>query len=251
MSGRYFRNFAVLSKKALSYSSPFDDELAAAAEPVAAAEVGGDAADQDARIAAGRRQQPADQRRRRGLAVGAGDDDRSRRPQELLAHQLGQRAVADLALEHRFEFGVAARDGVADADQAEVAGDVLRLVAVERQDALLAQEGAHRRVDRLVGAAHVPAAHLEHGGDRGHRRAADADEMNAIGHRCSSPLALYRPVRGGFLLVGPGRVSSRRRLLRRPAPPAPARRRWPAPRTAASWWPPACARTGTRPRLVP
>ena len=48
MSGRYFRNFAVLSKNALSYSSPFDDEVAAGAEPVAAVEVDRDAADQHA-----------------------------------------------------------------------------------------------------------------------------------------------------------------------------------------------------------
>ena len=53
MSGKYFRNFAVLSKKALSYSSPFDDELAPAAEPIAravVAEVAGDAAEQHARV---------------------------------------------------------------------------------------------------------------------------------------------------------------------------------------------------------
>ena len=77
------------------------------------------------------RQQPARQRRRRGLAVRAGDDDRPRAPEEVLADRLGQRAVADLAIEHLLELGVAARDGVADDDEVEVGGDVLGAVAVE------------------------------------------------------------------------------------------------------------------------
>ena len=188
MSGRYFRNFAVLSKNALSYSSPSMHEVAAAAEPIAAVEVRGDAADQHARIAPAGRQQPADQRRRRGLAVRAGDHHRSRRPQELLAHELRQRAVADLPVEHRFQFGIAARDRVADDDQVDVGGDVLGAGSRRARDALARAETCSSADRPLVGAPHVPAALLEHGGDRRHRRAADPDEMNAIRHRCLDPL---------------------------------------------------------------
>ena len=137
---------------------PLDHELAAAADPVAALEVLGDAADEHARIGAAVRQQPAGQRRRGRLAVRAGDDDRARCPQEVVADGLGQRAVADLPIQHFLELGVAARDGIADDDEIEVGGDVLGAVALESRDALLQQEVAHRRVDVLVGSANVVAA---------------------------------------------------------------------------------------------
>ena len=74
----------------------------------------------------------------------------SRAPEEVVADRFGQRAVADLAVEHLLELGVAARDGVADDHQVEVVGDVLRGVAVEHRDALGGQEVAHRRIDVLV-----------------------------------------------------------------------------------------------------
>ncbi len=98
----------------------FDDEVASLAEPIAGtvlAEIPGDAADQHARIDAAVRQQPAGQRRGRGLAVRAGDDDRPGAPEKVLANRLGQRAVADLAIQHFFELRVAAGDGVADDDE--------------------------------------------------------------------------------------------------------------------------------------
>ena len=116
---------------------PFDHELAAAADAIAALEVLGDAADEHARIGAAVRQQPPGQRRRRRLAVRAGDDDRPRAPEEMVADRLGQRAVADLPVEHFLELGVAARDGVADDHQVDVGGDVRGVVALERGDALL------------------------------------------------------------------------------------------------------------------
>ena len=101
-----------------------DDEVAALPDPIARAvlaEVPRDAADEHARIDAAVRQQPSGQRRRRRLAVRAGDDDRARAPEEVLANRFGQRAVADLAIEHFLELGVAARDRVADDDEVEVA----------------------------------------------------------------------------------------------------------------------------------
>jgi hypothetical protein len=58
--------------------------------------------------------------------VGSGDDHGARAPQELFANDLRQRAVAELALEHRFEFGVAARNGIADHHQVDVRRDVVR-----------------------------------------------------------------------------------------------------------------------------
>ena len=49
----------------------------------------------------------------------------ARAPEEVVADGFGQRAVANLALEHRLELGVAARDGVADHDEIDVRRDVL------------------------------------------------------------------------------------------------------------------------------
>ena len=184
MSGRYFRNFAVLSKNALSYSSPSMTKSRPLPDPVARRRRRRSSARCRRRARSDRRpplrQQPPGQRRRRRLAVRAGDDDRARAPEEVLADRLGQRAVADLAIEHFLELRVAARDGVADDDQIEVRRDVLGGVAVERRDALAAQEVAHRRIDVLIGPAHVEAPALQHRGQRRHGRAADADQMNPL-----------------------------------------------------------------------
>ena len=57
---------------------------------------------------------------------------------------------------------------------------MLRLVALERGDLLLRQEIAHRRIDVLIRSSDVVTAGLEHRGERGHRRAADTDQMNAL-----------------------------------------------------------------------
>ena len=161
----------------------FDDEVAAAADAVARSavtEVERDAADEHRRIDAAVRQQPAGQRRRRGLAVRAGEDDRARAPQEVIADRFRQRAVADLPLEHRLELRVAARDGIADDHQVDVVGDVLGGVAGGDGNALTGEKVAHRRIDVLVGAAHVVPAPLQQRRQRRHRRAADADEMNPL-----------------------------------------------------------------------
>ena len=51
----------------------------------------------------------------------------------MIADRLGQRAVADLAVEHFLELRVAARDRIADDDEIEIGGDVLRAVALKRR----------------------------------------------------------------------------------------------------------------------
>jgi hypothetical protein len=160
----------------------FDDEVAAGTHPVAGAlgaEVERDAADEDRRVELAVRQQPSGQRRGRRLAMRAGEDDRSRSPEELLADRLRERAIANLPLQHAFQLGVAARDGVADDHQVDVAGDVLRRIAGHRADPLAGEKVAHRRVDVLVGAADVVAAAAQQRRERGHGGAADPDQVNA------------------------------------------------------------------------
>ena len=88
----------------------FDDESAALADPIAGAitsEVPGDPADQHSRIIAGGGEQPAGERGRGRLAMRAGNHDRIRIPQKLLANGFGQRRVPQPAIEHRFKFSVA------------------------------------------------------------------------------------------------------------------------------------------------
>ena len=157
---------------------PFDHELPAAADAIAALEVLGNAADEHARVGAAVRQQPPRQRRGRGLPVRAGDDDRPGAPEEMIADRLGQRAIPNLPVEDFLELDVATRDGIADDHQVDVGGDVRRVVALERGDALVAQEIAHRRIDVLVRAAHVDAAVLQQRRQRCHRRSANPNQVN-------------------------------------------------------------------------
>ena len=58
--------------------------------------------------------------------------------------------------------------------------DVRRVVSAERLDLLGGQKVAHRRIDVLIRSANVVASALEQRGQRGHRRAADANQMDPL-----------------------------------------------------------------------
>src|SRR5439155_15198403 len=91
----------------------FDHEIAPAPHAVTRPllpEITSDAADEHGWIGAAVRQQPAGERRGRGLAMRAGEDDRPRAPEEVLADRLGQRTIPDLAIERLLELRIAARD---------------------------------------------------------------------------------------------------------------------------------------------
>ena len=119
----------------------------------------------------------------------AGNDDRARAPEKVIADGLGQRAVPDLPVQHFLELGVAAGDRVADDDKIQVGADVLRLESLEGRDLLFRQEVAHRRVDVLVRAADVEALALEHRSQRRHGRAAHANQVDPL----HSSRAIMRP----------------------------------------------------------
>ena len=106
--------------------------------------------------------------------------DRARAPEKVVANGLRKRAVTDLPLQHRFELGVAARDGVADHDQIDVPRDVIGRISAERPDSLLDEEIAHRRIHVLIRPLNDVSATLEQGGERGHGRATHADQMDAF-----------------------------------------------------------------------
>ncbi len=87
-----------------------------------------------------------------------------------------------------------------------------------------AQEVAHRRIDVLVRAAHVVALALQHRRERGHRRAADADQMNARHRSLDSHCRFFdrssigprrrrrraRRTPNGSVSVAPGGVAGRK-----------------------------------------
>src|SRR5262249_7115468 len=122
--------------------------------------------------------QPSGQRRRRRLSVRARDHDRSRAPEKMFTNRFRQRAVANLPVEDLLELRVAARDRVADDDEIEIPGDVVGRITGERRNLFRCEEVAHRRVDVLIRAAHVVSPALEHRGERRHRGAAYANQVN-------------------------------------------------------------------------
>src|SRR6266508_596859 len=124
----------------------------------------------------------------------AGDDDRARAPEKVIANRFRQRAVADLAIEDFLEFRVAARNRVADDDQVDVARDVFGTVAGERPDVFGREKLAHRRVHVLIRSLDVEPLALEHRGQRRHRSAAHANQMNLHDTADSSMTSLGRPV---------------------------------------------------------
>ncbi len=87
--------------------------------------------------------------------------------------------MADAPLENRLELGVAARNGIADDHEIERFIDLLGLVTLEHRNVFRRQKVAHRRIHVLVGSANLVTAMLEQRRKGRHRRAADANQMDA------------------------------------------------------------------------
>src|SRR3954452_19864534 len=209
-----FQELGGLVEKGAVVFVAFDDEVATMADPIAGSlltKVARDAADQHAGIGAAVRQQPARQRRRGRLPVRAGENNRTGAPEKMFADRLGQRAIADLSVQRLLELGVAARNRVADDDQVEITGDVLRLISDERANPFRGEEVAHRRVHVLVRSLDVVPFPLQHRGERGHRRAAYADQMNrahwtadsSMTRRGLSPAMMRAVTPNGSVIAGP------------------------------------------------
>jgi hypothetical protein len=159
----------------------FDHEIGAGSELEVLIEVQRDAADDHARIAAGRLEEPRHQRGRRRLAVRAGDDDRVLPADEEVVDRLGHGGVRQVELQGRGRLGVRARRDVADDHEVGPKRlQVLLRIALQHGDAEALQVIGHRRIDVLVGAADFVAALLEHAGQRGHRRPGDSDQIDAV-----------------------------------------------------------------------
>ncbi len=97
--------------------------------------------------------------------------------QELVFEQFRQGTVRQLVLERVLGLRVAARDGVANHDKIRLVREV-GLVERPRLDAALLEERRHRRVNALIRASDGKPTFLKRRRHRGHRCAADADEVN-------------------------------------------------------------------------
>src|SRR5437762_7807932 len=86
----------------------------------------------------------------------------------------------DFPVEDFFELRIPARERVPDNDKVDVAGDVFGFVAALDANAFRGEEVAHRRIHVLIRTADIEAFAFEHRGERGHGRAADADQVDSL-----------------------------------------------------------------------
>ncbi len=96
----------------------------------------------------------------------------------MIANRFRQRAVAQLALEHRLQLRVAAGYCITHHHEVDIRGDVVGRVARERLDPFRDEEITHRRIHLLIRALHLMATALEQRRECRHRGTADTDQVD-------------------------------------------------------------------------
>ena len=125
-----------------------DDELFPAAQAIAAvAKIGNDSANQKIGAAAGGVKNPGEHGGGGRLAVGARDDDRGVPGNEKFLEQLRHRAVGDFFVENEFDFGISARDHVADDGEIRRGLQILFAVAFVPANAERIEKRRRGRID--------------------------------------------------------------------------------------------------------
>ena len=147
-------------------------------EAVALAKIFGDATNEESRLLAGGMKNPREHRSGRGLAVSAADDDGMFAGKKNFFENFRHRAVRNFAFERFFEFGIAARDDVANDDQIRRRREMRRVEGWKIRNAEAVQQRGRRRIDTGVGAGDAEAVFAQHSGERRHGRASDADDVN-------------------------------------------------------------------------
>ena len=176
----------------------FDHEFAAGADARGHAEILGDAADQETRIAPGAVQQKTEDGRRGGFAVGAGDRERVAAGQHVFAQPGGSRGVVQAVIEHIFDGGITARQRIADDDLVAVGGQVFGVVALTERNAEVFELRGHRRIHRLIAAFHRVPKLPRQRGDAAHESTGDTQNMklqDSITRRSCRSSAEARSVR--------------------------------------------------------
>ena len=112
--------------------------------------------------------------------MSAGDDEITGFVKKPTAEEFGQRDKGDPMGEDSFELRIAAGEGITHDSEVGFGGEVFFSIAFMKGDALIAQEIGHGGVDGLVGASDLKADFAEHGRDRAHARASDAEEVKVF-----------------------------------------------------------------------
>ena len=167
----------------------FDDEGARGAELEAGAEVFSDAADEKRGLergmfARGDLVDPGEHAGGGGFAVGSGDDERFAAGEEFFAQERGHGGEGNALVEDALDFRIAAGERIADDDEIGSGVEIRFGVGLEDGNAERAKQIAHGRIGSFVRTGDAMALELQQAGERGHGRAADADEMN-VARRCS------------------------------------------------------------------
>ena len=158
----------------------FQGHIAAPAHPVIGLEIFGDAPHHEAGVQPQGEEEPTDEGRGGGLAVGAGHHQALAVPHQEAVQGLGQGEPGEVFLQHRLGLGVVPADDVAHHHQVGDRRQVFRAVAVLDGDSQALQQGAHGRIDVLVGAGHPIALLLQNAGQGRHAGAADAQEVDVL-----------------------------------------------------------------------
>ena len=166
----------------------FEDEVARGTELKARAEIFRDAADEERRLkrgicARGDLVDPGQHAGGGGFAVGSGDDERFAAFEKFLAQQRGHGGEGNALVEDAFDFRIAAGERIADDDEIGSGIEIRFGVGLEDGNAERAKQIAHGRIGGLVGAGDAMALELKQAGERGHGRAADADEVDVARRR--------------------------------------------------------------------
>ena len=156
----------------------FHDHVAAAAHPVIGLKILGDAPHHEPGVQPQGKEEPGDQGRGGGLAVGAGHHHGLPVAHQEAVQGLGQGEAGQVSGQHRLGLGVVPADDVPHHHQVGGRNQVFRAVAVLKRDSQALQQGAHGRVDVLVGAGHAIALLLQDTGQGRHAGAADAEEVD-------------------------------------------------------------------------
>ena len=171
----------------------FDDEGARGPEMKTGAEVFRYAADEEGRLERGILTRsnlinPSEHAGGRGFAVRSRDDERFAASEEFCVEKGRQRPEGNPLVQDVFDFRIAARECVADDDEIGRGVEVGFRVGLENGNAERTKQVAHGRIGCIVGACDAVTLQLEKAGQRGHRSAADASEVDVAssGHAATA-----------------------------------------------------------------
>ncbi len=109
--------------------------------------------------------------------MGARDYQRTSAANEFFLEDFRQRAVKHPAIEHSFDFGIATRNRVPDHHAIRRRIEMRHVVPLHQADADSLQHRGHRRIHIFIGARDPMTTRLQHSRQRGHRGAADSNQV--------------------------------------------------------------------------